>query len=510
MDESFREGFEYFRNNTSSLFGAVDGTNSIINRENYVSNIEKEINELEKCINDFMGNDTPIKMLKGDVAEFWHAQTFNVEAAVNNSKVRMSVERSHNFASSDIISSDGKKFGLKYYSNGTKSAKAQSISVFQRYKEYQSKGGKDDFTKYLNDRNYKDMDSVFNDSIYSGQTRIIPCDQLLEATDWLEKMINIESSKRPEQVKRYQETLQMLRDRISDNNGNESIPLSKEDAEKLAILAKERKFRASEFEITAPEILNFDILMKESLKAGISAAVTSLVLKVGPELYKAINYLIKTGRIEEGQFKKVGFAAITGSSEGFIRGAIAAAITICCESCILGERLKNTNPYVVGAVTVIALNALKGSYEVVVGTKTRTEVTNELIRDIFIGTCSLLGGKISQIFIEIPVIGYLIGSFVGSVVGSFVYNTGYRTFLSFCIDSGVAMFGIVDQDYRLPEEIIAEIGIKTFGYETFVPESFNPETFEFESFNVDSIEPESIGIKYLRRGVIGINKIGYI
>ena len=72
------------------------------------------------------------------------------------------------------------------------------------------------------------------------------------------------------------------------------------------------------------------------------------------------------------------------------------------------------------------------------------------------------------------------------------------------------MFGIVDQDYRLPEEIIAEIGIKTFGYETFVPESFNPETFEFESFNVDSIEPESIGIKYLRRGVIGINKIGYI
>ena len=55
-----------------------------------------------------------------------------------------------------------------------------------------------------------------------------------------------EGSKRPEQVERYRETLKLLKDRISDNHGNESIPLSEEDAKKLAQLAKEGKINPEE------------------------------------------------------------------------------------------------------------------------------------------------------------------------------------------------------------------------------------------------------------------------
>ena len=63
--------------------------------------------------------------------------------------------------------------------------------------------------------------------------------QLTKATEWLERKIADEAAKRPEQVKRYQDTLALLRDRISDNDGNESIPLSKEDAETLCTLLTE-------------------------------------------------------------------------------------------------------------------------------------------------------------------------------------------------------------------------------------------------------------------------------
>lgn len=510
MADSFREGFEYFRKNASGIVGAADGADFGLDRASYVATVDQEISELEKGINSFIGMQTPAKMLKGDIAEFWHAGTFNVDAAMNCSGTRMFVDRSHDFGSVDVIGSNGQNFGMKYYANGSESAKAQAVSVFQRFKEYQSKGGKDDLTKYLTDRNYKDIDSILNDPIYSGQVRIIPCDQLLDATNWLERMINTESARRPEQVKRYQDTLQMLRDKISDNEGNESISLSREDAEKIAMLSKAGKFDASEYGITAPEVLNFELLVKELMKAGISAAVISLVLKVGPEIYKAIDYLIKNGELEEDRFKKIGFAAVTGSSEGFIRGSVAAAITACCKSGVLGEKLKDVNPSVVGAITVVAMNAVKGAYNVAIGKKTRTEMANELIKDMFISTCSLVGGGISQAYIEIPVIGYLIGSFIGSVVGSFVYSAGYNTAISFCVDSGFTMFGIVEQDYSLPEEIIEEIGLETFDYESFIPATFKPETFEFASFAVESIEPESIGIKCLRRGVIGVTKIGFV
>lgn len=57
---------------------------------------------------------------------------------------------------------------MKAYSSGEASAGAQSVSIFQRFKEYQAHGGKDGIDKFLNDRGY-DSDTVLSDSIYSGQ-----------------------------------------------------------------------------------------------------------------------------------------------------------------------------------------------------------------------------------------------------------------------------------------------------------------------------------------------------
>ena len=65
------------------------------------------------------------------------------------------------------------------------------------------------------------------------------------------------------------------------------------------------------------------------------------------------------------------------------------------------------------------------------------------------------------------------------------------------------------QDFVLPKEIIEQIGISTFDYETFEAETFKPESFQFESFECDTFEPETLGITYLRRGVIGVSRIGY-
>lgn len=498
----FQEGYEFFQKNATAFAGASAGGT-------YVASVNDEIDKMMKDFQSLEGFHTPSKMLKGDVAEFWHSGTFNIDAALKGSASRAAVDRSHDFASTDISSNFGDRYGLKFYSDAQSSAKAQATSIFQRFKDYQSKGGSDSLEVFLKNRGFTNTDTILNDPIYSGQIRVIPRDQLEEATKWLERMINTEGRRRPEQVYRYQETLDFLSDRLKDSKGVESIPLSKDEAEKLAVLAKEGKIGANELGLTPEQLMKFEYVMQQAFKAGLTAATISLMLKVAPEVYKAIEMLIRDGRIDGAQFKKIGFAAVSGGAEGFIRGSLSAAITVCCKTGLLGETLKSVDPTIVGTVTVLTMNVLKNAFAVATGNKQKNQLAGELVRDMYISACSLAGGGVGQALVEVPVLGYMLGSFVGSVIGSFTYNIGYKTAISFCIDSGFTMFGLVQQDYVLPDEIIKEIGISTFDYETFDVDGFEPDTFEFDTFDIDSFEPESIGVSFLRRGVIGINRIGY-
>ena len=509
MLQAFEEGYRFFADNAGAYFASEDGALFGADRASYVHSVQDAIEDLEWDINHFQGYNTPVSALKGNVAEFWAADTFNVNAAMERSANRAEVLESHGFASVDVATNFGQDYGLKYYGSGEESAKAQAVSVFQKFSEYKSKGGKDDLAKFLADRNYAD-ESVLNDPIYTGQLRLIPRDQMDAATAFLERQIAKQSAIRPDQVKRYQDTLDMLRDRISDNEGVESIPLSEKEARELAEIAKAGEFRAEDYGITAPELLNLEMVMKESLKAGASAAIISLVLRTGPEIYKAIDELIRTGEIDEEQFKKVGFAAVTGSSEGFIRGSVASAITTVCKSGVLGESAKAINSSMVGVATVIVMNTLKNAYAVSKGEKSRTELTSELVRDMYVSAFSLAAGGITQGLITIPVLGYLVGSFIGSIVGSVTYEIGERTILSFCADTGITLFGLVKQDYELPDDVIQEIGLEHFDYESFKYDTFEPEGFIADTFEPESFEPQTLGITFLRRGVIGISKIGYV
>ena len=183
---------------------------------------------------------------------------------------------------------------------------------------------------FLEKRGFTD-DSVLHDPIYCGQVRVIPADQLKEACAWLRQKIATESTIRPEQMERYQDTLRMLSDRLRDGQGTESIPLTEADAKALAILAKEGGISAEKLKllgVSADEMIHFEYLAKQAFKSGLTAATISVVLNVAPEVYKAIDHLIKSGELDAKQFQRIGFAALKGGSEGFVRGSVSAAITI--------------------------------------------------------------------------------------------------------------------------------------------------------------------------------------
>ena len=460
-------------------------------------------------LKSFSNTDSLVSTLKGDVAEFWHAGTYNISAALKDSSNRAFVERSHDYGSIDISTNFDDVYGSKYYSSGFESAKQQSKSILEKFNEYKANGGKEEIDEYLRNRKIPD-DAVLSDPVYSGQLRLIPSDQMKDAIAFLERKIAKEELTRPEQVNRYKETLSLLRDRISDGDGAESIPLTKEDAEKLARLAKENKIDPAELKLTTEELVKFEYVMKQAFKAGLSAATVSLVLKIAPEICSTIVYLIENGEIDKEQYKKIGIAAVQGTSEGFIKGTISAAITACCKSGLLGEALKELDPTIIGSVTVIAFDTMKNAYKVSNKQMSSYELTNDLIKEMFVSTCSMIAGGITRSFIQVPVLGFMIGSFIGSIAGTFVYNTGRNIAISFCIETGFTMFGLVHQDYKLPEEVIKQIGIDVFEYDKYDFIKFEYNRFEFSEFEPDRFNHNAIDIKFLRRGVIGVSQIGYI
>ena len=171
--------------------------------------------------------------------------------------------------------------------------------------------------------------------------------------------------------------------------------------------------------------------------------------------------------------------------------------------------MKDANPHVVAAIAVVAVNAICNGIQIARGKKTGREFVDELTRDSFVAACALIGGGISQAFIEIPVFGYLVGSLVGSIVGSVAYSIGKQAVIAFCVDSGFTMFGLVEQDYTLPDEVLEEIGAAVFEYENFDYAAFDPDEFKYAEFSFDAFVPEQIEMVFLRRGVIGVSKVGY-
>ena len=365
---------------------------------------------------------------------------------------------------------------------------------------------------FLEKRGFTD-DSVLHDPIYSGQVRVIPADQLKEACAWLRQKIATESTIRPEQMERYQDTLRMLSDRLRDDQGTESIPLTEADAKALAVLAEEGNVSVEKLKllgVSADEVIHFEYLAKQAFKSGLTAATISVVLNVAPEIYKAIDHLIKSGELDAKQFQRIGFAALQGGGEGFVRGSVSAAITIACKSGMLGGALKGISPSIVGMATVLAMDTMKNAFKVAAGKMTRSDLAQEMVKELMISSAALAGGTFAQSFIGIPVVGFMIGSFIGSAIGAFAYNCGYSAVMSFCIDTGFTMFGLVKQDYTLPEDVLEYIGIDVFQYEKFFPKQFQKEGFAPLNFNRRKFEADTLEIHILRRGVIGVSEIGYV
>ena len=82
--------------------------------------------------------------------------------------------------------------------------------------------------------------------------------------------------------------------------------------------------------------------------------------------------------------------------------------------------------------------------------------------------------------------------------------------ISFCVDTGFTCFGLVEQNYELPEDVLHDLGVETIPIPRTQSERTPIPRTQTITTSVNASEYETIDITVLRRGVIGVNTIGYV
>ncbi len=461
--------------------------NESINMQNVrIQEINDAIDKLAQSINKHPHLNLNVEQFKGFVAEEWHAGTFNIDALRKGSDHRAWTLQDNGYGSVDVETNFGKEYSLKY-SNTAKEAENMQATL-----NFDTKTPK-----------------------YQGQERLIAGEQVDEAKAWAQRRSLKDIENRPDVTKSHIDTEKHLVGKIADGEGVESRELSIKDSKQIAKEAKEGGVDLEKRGYTKDPLLEEVRInyVNQAMKAGLTAAAITAITQIVPELYKAVDYLIKHGEIDLNGLKKSGKKVISASGEAFLRGSIAYGVEMVIQQGILGESIKDVNPSIVGVAVTVILGTIKDSILVAAGKMTATEMGMHFVDTLVVSSGYLvsmkIGGAIAQVlFPELPGFGYAIGSFLGCSV-AVVYNIGKRKLISFCVDTGFTCFGLVEQNYELPEDVLEEMGVHTVP----VPRVDISRT-EVNCMSVDKqinrTEYETIDITILRRGIIGVNRIGYV
>ncbi len=458
------------------------------NTQEYIDKVQNAIDQFEDSINNHPYRNLGAKQLQGFMFEEWAVHTYNINAAAAGTNDYAEALHSNDRFSVDIrLHADGsiKDYSAKSYFSAEQTAKEQAL--------FDPESGK---------------------AGYYGQGRLVPSDQLQGAKN----AATIQSIKnqyaRPAVAEAYLETEKELTDIISNDKRVSSNVISRRELETIAKESKNQKFNAAEHDVTLSSAIKPQDMLKEALKAGYTTATVTIAFQLAPEIYKSIDYLIKNGEIDILQIKKMGEKGISAGASGFLRGAVSSSLFIMCKQGAFGEALKNINPALLGTITALVMQTVKNSIMVAAGKMTYRQMGDAFADTVVISGGYLagtkLGGFIGQALgLELPVAGYLLGSLIGAAF-CVVYNIGKKKLISFCVDSGFTCFGLVEQNYELPDEVLNELGIETVTIPRIKIEKIDIPRVNISYMQIPTTEYETIDIQFLRRGVIGVNKIGYV
>lgn len=357
----------------------------------FIDNINNEINntieEIRKTVDTHYKPDVvqTLYKTKGFVAEDYLAGTFNIDVAAKCGENVKAFVIKKNDPIIDIIIKNGKEISewqVKYYKTALDTAKAISKPK------------------------------------YTGIGKIGPTEQIDEIELESHRLALKNLLTREEMHNAYKDTSKNIKDKLY-NDIYESKKLTEERSRKLVKDIYNDDFNPKEYDLTTIDFIDFKTVLNKIYKSGANAALVTTILKLVPNLYTIITESINTGEIDIEQIKELGLSGLGSSVSGFIRGSLAASITIASELDILNGFLKELDPLAIGAATALAMNSIHNTFGLIKGELTQQEYTDACIRDIFISSFSY-GGVILLSSITTKMLGVLLGNVLGSVIGIYI------------------------------------------------------------------------------------------
>lgn len=410
--------------------------------------------------------------VKGNLAEVWHAETLKVSATAKGNDEVWATATHNSKPGQDIAfgnSSSSTYAELKYYKTGEDTARQ------------------------------------LGNPAYDGSLKVAPADQLSEVIGESQKQAARNQDSRPEVAAAYQDTADNVSDRI-EVDGITSKPLGERDAQKMTTdLKSDGEIDPDEFGLNTESFIEWSDIFRESGSAAINAAAFSAALTAAPHVYRIVAKYIQSGQVDSQGIRDGASQVFSNSSAAGLRGGLAAVITGSCRAGLMGQTLKGVSPTAVGMATAMALNSIENSWRYSQGLISGKELAFNSSRD---ATALMMGGGgaiLGQVIIPIPVLGALLGNLVGTTLGGVGATYANATVLGICVESGWTFWGLVDQSYVVPEDVL-----RSAGFDLFAPRHFKLDEFAVHRFEERKFQTEQVGFTILRRGVIAFNTVGYL
>ncbi len=463
--DGFGRGFLQAATPLASSTWAADGA------AEYVEGVKAAIERFQSAIIEVTANNKTIAYAQGDAAEVWHAQTYNIDAVRLGREPLATAPRETIAHGPDVVFGPNRAdpVQLKYYANPEDTARAVAHPG------------------------------------YAGMTLLVPSGQLPQVQAWLLARADAAQISNPELAHRYADAATRLSDHLS-RDGSASLDLTRAQAEELVRDGADGRLDLEKLSLTTRDVIQLSDQLREVGEHALQAAAIAAALQLTGYLMAAIRRALDEGSLTASDLAELAEGRSAVVAKSAFTGTVAGGLTLAAAEGLFGDAATNLAPESISLLVVLAVNSAISAYRASTGRITWTEAAFQIAQSGTIVMGAAAGGALGSMVA--PGIGTIIGSILGAALTRQSVREAERLVMAIAVRQGWTFFGMVNQDYRVPEEILSGLGWDTVDWERVELDRVQLDAVELDSVDADTVELDSV--RFLRRGVIGVRQIGYL
>jgi|GEM_PF-908973 len=449
--------------------------------QDYVVRVDGAIDQLVEEMGKLVDNDKGLLYAKGDLFEAWHAYTLNLDAVRRGLDVHASVPRDHSPIDVRVTSLFN--------------------TIDAQLKDCRTA---EDTARAISNPKYQDMDQ-----------KIVPSDQMDAVREITARLALKNQLTRPEMEESYSHTAKVTDDRLR-LGGASGRPLSEFESRQLTQqLRADGDVDREGYGLTPEQVIQWEDFLRETSTAAIRAAALSAAIQMAPHIAALVLKALKAGELTLKDLVPMGKQVPSAVLRSGLSGGLTASIIAAARMGTLGGAFKDLDPTMVAACVALSITTIGTSIKAAQGIISWQVAGKTMVEDSLVLACAMgCATAAGQFAIPIPLLGAVIGNIVGAIVARLVIAKANEVMLGVAADTGWTFFGMVCQDYSIPDSIFLQEAWDSLKIELLHMEELRVEELEIDELELDHLEVEEIAMEpitahILRRGVISFGRVGY-